>query len=285
MGEYPLLEIRDLRISFVRYERGLRRRVTRPVGGMDLTVDRGELVALVGGSGAGKTLLAHATLGLLPPNARETGRVRFSGRSIVPGERASLAGRQLGLLPQAVSFLDPLADVGDQVRRAVRLADRDDGGRRRRIGGRNLDRIVDDELRLRNLDPSIARSRPHQLSGGQVRRVLDILATQGQPDLLFADEPTPGLDDEAVRAVLARLRARADAGGAVVLITHDLAAAVRVADRVVVCRDGRTVADVAAEHFEGDGSGIADPDAHALWSALPVNGLRLDDLGNGAEAW
>lgn len=296
MSDRPLLEIRDLHIGFVRYERGLRRCILRPVSGMDLTVRRGELIALVGGSGAGKTLLAHAAMGLLPPNARPHGRVRFDGRDIAAHERAGLAGRHLGLLPQSVTFLDPLTDVGTQIRRAARLAGRgaapvggsggdgagasgapgDAAGAGDEAGSLGGDAVAD-ALRRRNLDPGLARSRPHQLSGGQARRILDAIATIGDPDVLFADEPTPGLDARSVAAVLDRLRDRADSGRAIVLITHDLAAAVSVADRVVVCRDGRTVSEAPASAFVGDGHQLPDPHSRALWRALPANGLHLDD--------
>lgn len=266
MGEHPLLEVEALRVAFVQYERGLRRRVVEVVTAMDLTVARGELVAVVGESGAGKSLLAHAVLGLLPPNAVEAGRVRFDGRTVAPGERARLAGGDgVSLLPQSVSYLDPMTDVGRQLRRAARLA------------GRSGRALAAEALALRQLPPDVARRRPHELSGGMARRVLEAIATMGDPRLLFADEPTPGLPEDVAAATLGRLRAQADAGTAVVLITHDLAGALTVADRVVVCRAGRTIDDVAVGSFAGDGEALAHPYTRALWRALPVNGLHLPD--------
>src|SRR5699024_6010269 len=176
MSEVPLLAVSELHITFVQYERGLRRRLLPVVTGMDLVVDSGEVVALVGGSGAGKTLLAHAVLGILPPNAREEGTVAVDGRPIEPLERVALAGRQLALLPQAVSFLDPMSDVGDQIGRAADLTRgfRSNGTgdprprlwrARRRRGDHRAE--VEARLRTRGLPPELASERPHELSGGQ----------------------------------------------------------------------------------------------------------------------
>ncbi|MBY8851234.1 ATP-binding cassette domain-containing protein, partial [Saccharothrix sp. MB29] len=91
---------------------------------MDLTADRGELVALVGASGAGKSLLAHAVLGMLPPNAVESGTIRFDGAVLDPPARRDRAGRDIALLPPSVTFLDPVTPGGRQVRRSAALAGR-----------------------------------------------------------------------------------------------------------------------------------------------------------------
>ncbi len=259
----PLLTVEGLRVAFVQYERGLRRRVVEVISGMDLRVEPGELVAVVGASGAGKTLLAHAVLGLLPPNAIEVGRVCFDGVEMPTASRHRLAGSEITLLPQAVSFLDPMTDVGRQLRRAARLAGHPDPAA-----------SAADAVAERELDPDVLDRRPHELSGGQARRVLDAIATMGQPRLLFADEPTPGLHADVAAAVLGRLRAMADAGTAVVLITHELPGALRIADRVVVCRAGRTIEDAPVTAFAGDGSGLRTEYSRALWRALPANGFH-----------
>jgi peptide/nickel transport system ATP-binding protein len=262
----PLLAVEQLRVAFVQYERGLRRRVVEVISGMDLSVDAGELVAVVGASGAGKTLLAHAVLGLLPPNAVEAGRVRFDGIEIPPVDRHRLAGRDVALLPQSVTYLDPMTDVGRQLRRAARLAGRPDPRT-----------AAADALLARHLEAGVAARRPHELSGGMARRVLDAIATMGTPRLLFADEPTPGLHADVAAATLRRLRAMADDGTAVVLITHELPGALTIADRVVVCRAGRTIEDAAVTAFTGDGGALRAAYSRALWRALPENGFRLAD--------
>ncbi|MGY2130052.1 ATP-binding cassette domain-containing protein [Blastococcus sp. SYSU DS0617] len=259
-----VLEVRGLEIDFVQYERGLRRRTVRALTGMDLTAVAGEVVALVGASGAGKSLLAHAALGLLPPNAVERGDVVLDGERLDAAARRRHAGRGMTLLPQAASFLDPLSPVGRQVRRSARLAGSDDPRR-----------AAADALERRGLGPEVLGRYPHELSGGMARRVLVAMATLSDPRVLLADEPTTGLPPADVRRTLGELRTMADDGCAIVLITHELRAAVEVADRVVICRDGRTVdvADPAA--FTGDGDALAHPYTRALWQALPGNGFRV----------
>ncbi|HLU59259.1 MAG TPA: ABC transporter ATP-binding protein [Pseudonocardia sp.] len=258
-----LLRIEDLTVSFVQYERGLRRRVVPGLTGMDLDVAAGEVVALVGASGAGKSLLAHAVLGLLPPNAVEGGRVLVDGTEVPPAERRRFAGRDIALLPQSVTYLDPVAPVGSQVRRAARLA-----------GLPQPRAAAGEALRRYGLGPEVLDRYPHELSGGMARRVLVAIALLGDPRVVIADEPTPGLQADSAEAVLSQLRARADAGCGVLLITHDLVGALAVCDRVVICDAGRTVDTAAPADFRGDGEHLAHPYTRALWQALPANGLR-----------
>ncbi|MGY1744162.1 ATP-binding cassette domain-containing protein [Blastococcus sp. SYSU D00695] len=259
----PLLEVRGLEVDFVQYERGLRRRVVPALAGMDLTAAPGELVALVGASGAGKSLLAHAVLGLLPPNAVERGTVLVDGVALDAAGRRRLAGRETALLPQSASALDPLSRVGAQLRRAARLAGRPDPRR-----------AAADALARRGLGEEVLRRYPHELSGGMARRVLLAVVAMGRPRLVVADEPTTGLPADGVRAALAGFRATADEGRAVVLVTHELQAVLDVADRVVICDGGRTVDTVVPAAFAGDGAGL-HPRTRALWQALPVNGFRV----------
>jgi peptide/nickel transport system ATP-binding protein len=258
----PLLAIEDLRIWFRQYDVGLRRRTVEPVRGMSVTVDAGEVVALIGASGAGKSLLAHAVLGLLPPNAGQSGTVRWNGVAVPARERARLAGKAVALLPQTLTALDPTATVISQVRRAAKLA-----GRPRSEAIAALHDV--------GLGPEVHRWYPHQLSGGMGRRVLTTIALMGNPELVIADEPTPGLAQDDVAEVLKRLRALADDGRGVLLITHDLDNALEVADRVVVCRHGKTIDEARAVDFTGDGECLRSPYTRALWQALPGNGFRL----------
>lgn len=259
-----LLRIEQLSVSFAQYDRGLRRRVVTGLASMDVEVAAGEVVALVGASGAGKSLLAHAVLGLLPPNAWETGTVYFDGSAISPPERRRLAGREIVLLPQSVTYLDPVATVGRQLRRAAGLA-----------GLPDPRTAAVDALRRYGLAPEVQRRYPHELSGGMARRVLAAMALLGRPRLILADEPTPGLQADSAQLVLSELRARADTGCGVLLITHDLVAALEVCDRVVICDNGRTVDTALPADFRGDGERLSHPYTRALWQALPSNGLRV----------
>ncbi|MCH1867270.1 ATP-binding cassette domain-containing protein [Nocardioides sp. CFH 31398] len=264
----PLLQVEDLRVAFVQYERGLRRRVVEAVRGMDLVVGAGEVVALIGASGAGKSLLGQAVLGVLPPNAVSSGSVRHHGRPLDDAARRRLAGREVVLLPQGVSALDPTASVGAQVRRSAVLA------------GRAAPRTAAaTALTGRGLDPSVARRYPHELSGGMARRVIGAMAAMGRPSVVIADEPTPGLHPAAVAEALGGLRRLADDGAGVLLITHELRGALTVADRVMVCERGRTVDEAAVADFTGDGSRLVHPYTRALWRALPGHGFTAPTIG------
>ena len=266
----PLLSVEHLAVSFTEYDRGLRRREVPTVLDMSLDVRADEIVALVGASGAGKSLFGHAVLGMLPPNATSSGEVRWRGEEVDPAARRRLAGRGIALLPQSLSHLDPTATVGAQVRRAARLtgATRSEARQRARAA-----------IETQGLDESVLRLHPHQLSGGMGRRVLTAIALIGAPSLVIADEPTPGLAPESVAAVLARLREIASGGAGVLLITHEISAALTVADRVVVVDRGRTLEESPASAFVGEGIGLAHPYSRALWRALPENGFRLPPRG------
>jgi peptide/nickel transport system ATP-binding protein len=257
-----LLEIDGLTVTFTQYEAGLRRIELPVVTGLDLTVAAGELVAVVGASGSGKSLLAHAVLGLLPSNAAVGGRIAYEGAPLDERRLARLRGRELALVPQSVAHLDPVARTGTQTRRAAVLAGRPEPDRAVRHAYQRLD-----------LPQGTDRRYPHELSGGMARRVLTATATIGRPRLVIADEPTPGLHEAVVRETLRGLRTLADEGAAVVLITHDLLGALSVADRLSVFYAGTTVETAPVSSFRGDGSALAHPYSRALWAALPANGF------------
>jgi peptide/nickel transport system ATP-binding protein len=257
-----LLEVEGFTLSFVQYARGLRRRRLEVITGLDLTADPGELVAVVGASGSGKSLLAHALLGLLPSNAREGGRLVYDGQPLTRERRAALRGRELALIPQTIAALDPLTPIVRQAERAAALAGVADPPARARAA------LADRQL------PEASWSRyPHQLSGGMARRALAAVATMPDARLVVADEPTPGLHPSIVEETLQGLRALADGGAAVVLITHELAGALQVADRIAVFYAGTTVEQAPVAAFAGEGRGLAHPYSRALWQALPRNGL------------
>lgn len=267
-----LLSVRDLQVRFHQYDRGLRRRSITVVDGMSLDVHSGEMLALVGASGAGKSLLAHSVLGLLPGNAEQDGVVRWEGRVVGARERADLAGGHIALLPQSLTALDPTATVGAQLRRAARVV--------RRPAQDGIEALLRTGLTER-----VAGLHPHQLSGGMARRVLHAMTLLGEPQLVIADEPTPGLAPQDVTDVLRRLRSLADEGRGVLLITHDIAAALQVADRLVIVRDGRTVDEADIADFTGGGERLRHPYTRALWRALPRNGFHVDDGSSADVSW
>ncbi len=260
----PVLEVSHLSVSFSQYERGLRRRTVTPVIDMSLSVLAGEVVVLVGESGAGKSLIGLAAMGLLPPNAREAGTISYRGVVTSPEERRALAGSQMALLPQSTSFLDPRARVGSQLRRGAELA-----------GLRKPRAVAQEVVERFALPRSTLRLYPHQLSGGMARRVLFSLATLARPRLVFADEPTPGLDPDSAAEIIAAIRDLADEGSAVILVSHDMETALKIADRIVVCRAGRTVEEATPVQFNGDGGRLRHGYSRALWRALPAQGFHL----------
>lgn len=259
-----MLSVRNLSIEFSRYGSGRQRRTLHPVRDLSLTVEAGEIVAVVGSSGSGKSLLAHAILGLLPKNARVSGEILFQDEPVTARTVTRLRGRRIALIPQSVAYLNPLCKVGGQVYRASRLS-----GRCRHDAARNTDQAFD---RYR-LASGVKAMYPFQVSGGMARRVLTATATAGDADLLIADEPTTGLDAEVARQSLSHLRELANAGKGIVLITHDIDAAVRIADRVAVIYAGTTVELAPATAFLGAGQ-LRHPYTRTLWSALPQQDFR-----------
>ncbi|MCX8062731.1 MAG: ABC transporter ATP-binding protein [Anaerolineales bacterium] len=256
-----MLEVRSLSIHFHRYARGLRRTVLTPVVDLDLKVSAGEVVAVVGSSGSGKSLLAHAVLGILPSNAHIEGEIWYKGQLLTPERQAAMRGRRIALIPQSVSFLDPLMRVGAQVLRAAQLS-----GKNRHSAA--AQRAI---FQRYQLPLEVERWYPFQLSGGMARRTLVSMAVVGEAELILADEPTPGLHPEVVQETLNHLRQLADEQRGVVLITHDIQAALQVADQIAVFYAGTTVEIAPVTAFSGKGEGLLHPYTQALWRSLPQN--------------
>ena len=233
----------------------------------------GEIVAVVGASGSGKTLLADAVLGLFESNALVRGRIWFDGRPMDAAALAAERGRGIALVPQSVASLDPLMRVGRQVEGMPRgrgAARRADAARRRARRAELFARY--------GLAEEVARLYPHELSGGMARRVLLCCALMDAPKLIIADEPTPGLDLSLAQAALADFRAFADAGGGVMLITHDIELALTVADRVAVFRDGTVVEETSVAAFASPDT-LGHPFTRQLWHALPEHGFVVPTEG------
>jgi peptide/nickel transport system ATP-binding protein len=258
-----MLDVSHLSITFSRYRQGLLRDTYTPVTDISLTVAAGEIVAVVGASGSGKSLLAHALLGLLPKNAQRGGSLKFQGKQLDEARMHHLRGREIALIPQSVAYLDPLMRVGSQVYRAACLSGLD------KVGSR---RSTEMAFRRYDLAPLVKTLLPFQLSGGMARRVLTAAATAGRAELIIADEPTTGLDPVVAEKTLGHLGQLAGDGKGVLLITHDLAAAVNIAQRVVVVYGGKTMEITAAANFLQPEK-LLHPYTRALWQALPQNGF------------
>ncbi|THV16851.1 ATP-binding cassette domain-containing protein [Rhizobium rhizophilum] len=265
-----MLDVENLSISFLRYDGLVHRREVQALAGIDLSVARGEVMALVGASGAGKSLLAHALFGILPVNAVVRGSMRLDGTALDDAHCGSVNGRRMALVPQSLSHLDPLARCGRQLQWAAKR------------GGipRTKERLAE-ALDSFGLGPEVLTLYPHQVSGGMARRLMLAMATIANPDLIVADEPTSGLDPDAAGGVLGHLRRLVDAGKAVLLITHDLVSAVSHSDRVAILENGRMVSIEPADAFSGDGAKLTDPYARALWLAMPGNRFTVTPDGRG----
>ncbi|WAZ24286.1 ABC transporter ATP-binding protein [Streptomyces cinnabarinus] len=218
MGSEPLLSVRDLRIAFAGVE---------VVRGLSFDVLPGEVLAIVGESGAGKSLTARALLGMLPRAAAMTGTVR--------PDLSAARGRRIALVPQdALSALSPVHPVGDQLAAAVRSVARVSRSAARARAVAALEGVgIPDAARR-------ARSYPHEFSGGMRQRAVIAMATINSPDVLVADEPTTALDEERRDQVLRVLAERRESvGAALVLVTHELDVVREHADRALVLYAGR----------------------------------------------
>lgn len=254
----PLLSVRHLSVSFIRYEGLWKRGNLWAVRDLSLEVRAGEMVAVVGSSGSGKSLLAHAVMGLLPYNAFREGDIFYEGEPLTEKRLKSLRGREIVLVPQSVSYLDPLMRVGEQVRKGERTeASRE---KCRQVLGRY------------GLEEETENLYPFELSGGMTRRILISTAVQENPKLVIADEPTPGLHMEAAKRVMSHFREIADGGAGVLMITHDLELALQVADRIVVFYAGTNLEEARAEDF-ADERKLRHPYTRALYRAMPQNGF------------
>ena len=123
MKKEPILSVKDLSVSFQMYDNGLEKYDLKVISNLTLDVRPGEIVAIAGSSGSGKSLLAHAVMGLLPENASISGEISYKGKVLSQKEKEALRGKEMALVPQSVSYLDPLMKVGTQVR--GRKADKD----------------------------------------------------------------------------------------------------------------------------------------------------------------
>ncbi|MFI6581771.1 dipeptide ABC transporter ATP-binding protein [Embleya sp. NPDC050493] len=262
----PLLVVDGLDVAFPGREP-----VVRDVS---FTLARGECLAVVGESGSGKSVTARTLVGLTGGGARVSARrLAFAGTDLSTLSESrwrALRGRRIGLVLQdALVSLDPLRTVGAEVAEALRTHA---VVPRARVGDRVLELLDDVGIP----DPARrARQYPHQLSGGLRQRALIASALAGGPELLLADEPTTALDVTVQAQVLTLLGRLKERGTAVLLISHDLAAVARLADRIAVMHAGRIVEQGPAERV------LTEPEhtyTRALLAAVPsadAKGTRL----------
>ncbi|WP_420962557.1 ABC transporter ATP-binding protein [Brucella sp. IR073] len=269
-----LLEIKNLTVSFQTSTGQF-----KAVDGIDLNVDKGEVLAIVGESGSGKSVGMLAMMGLLPKTATVTADVMsFDGkdlRSLSDSQRRAIIGRDMSMIFQEpIASLNPCFTIGFQIEEVLRFHMGLGRAQRRKHAIELLEAvgIRDAESRL--------GAFPHQMSGGQCQRVMIAMAIACNPKLLIADEPTTALDVTIQKQILDLLmKLQADHGMGLIMITHDMGVVAETADRVIVQYKGRKMeeADVLSL-FEAPKS----PYTKALLSALPENatGDRLPTVSD-----
>jgi oligopeptide/dipeptide ABC transporter ATP-binding protein len=227
-----LLEVTGLNVWFDLPDGGR----LHAVQGIDLSVDQGERLGLVGESGCGKTTVMMALMGLLPPNATVSGQVLFDGEDLLrDGERSIRAHRwtDLAIVFQgAMNAFNPVQSVGRQIREPMELHGVASGAAARRRTGELLEMV--------GIPATVAGRYPHELSGGMRQRAALAMALACDPKVLFADEPTTALDVMVQSQILQRLVELAEELGlALVMVTHDLPVVAQVCDRATVMYAGR----------------------------------------------
>lgn len=234
-----VLSVKNLSVSFrVAYKRFHETKV-EILKSMTFDLEKGEVLAVVGASGSGKSVLAHTLMGILPENGSMTGEIHYQGK---PMDFATVVNH-FALVPQTVSYLDPLMKMERQVP------------------------LGDDALSQKNRG-----LYPFQCSGGMIRNALTAVADEKEDGVIIADEPTSGLDTQTAISKLNALKTLTKQGKSLILITHDIDLAVDVADRIAVFNRGQILEIVTAEDFAADR--VYHPYTKALYAALPQNGFH-----------
>ena len=256
-----ILEVRKLNIGFNMYDRAMNRKHYPAVFDLDIDVKKGEIHAVAGSSGSGKSLMAHAILGILPPNATVRAEMKFKGEDLDNKMLAKLRGDEMAFVPQSVAYLDPLMRVGDQLK----------------IRGSGDEEIMS-VIEMLGFEKKDLKKFPFQLSGGMARRILIANAMLSKASLIVADEPTPGLSLDLAAEVLNHFRTMANQGRGVLLITHDIDLVCKVADRMSVFYGGRILETLDTADFINGPEFIKHPLTKAFWRALPQNGFNDTEM-------
>jgi peptide/nickel transport system ATP-binding protein len=259
----PLLEIRDLHVTYAADGGGL-----PAVRGVDLTVQRGQIVGVAGESGCGKSTLASTILRLQPEDATVSGEVLFEGHDVLTMRWGDLravrwAGASI-VFQGALHSLNPVHRIGAQIAEAIHVHS---PGMAESVVTERIRGLLEQV----GLDPARARSYPHQLSGGQKQRVMIAMALSCDPDLVVADEPTTALDVMVQAQVLDVLSGMVrEYGVGMLMISHDLSVLAELCDRITVMYAGRVVE-------EGPASQIFTAPLHPYAASLSAAFPRVGD--------
>jgi len=254
-----LLKINNLSIGFTQYFKGLEQRKLKVISDLTLDLYEDEILAVLGSSGSGKSLLAHGILGILPPNAKVKGSIYYKDEKLDSKLQEKLRGDIISLIPQSVNYLNPLMKVKYQA-----------------IGYVEDEYLKNEKLKKQeeifkkyNLDKSVGDMYPHQLSGGMARKVLISTALLNNPRIIIADEPTPGLDKKSVKETINDLIDLKNNGASILLITHDIDTAIKTSDRIAILYLGYIIEITETKNFMFNDENLLHPYTKALFNALP----------------
>ncbi len=266
----PVLSVRDLRVEFA-----TRRGVLTALDGVSFEINRGEVLGVVGESGAGKSVTGSAVIGLIdPPGRIAGGEIRLNGERIdnlSPEAMRKVRGKRIGMIFQdPLTSLNPLYRVGRQIEETIRTHT-DLSAKAARQRAIDLLAEVGIPAPERRID-----GFPHEFSGGMRQRVVIALALAAEPELIIADEPTTALDVSVQAQIITLLkRLGRDHGTAVMLITHDMGVIAEAADRVAVMYAGRVAEIGPVAAVVGD---PLHPYAKGLMGAIPSLSHEADRL-------
>jgi peptide/nickel transport system ATP-binding protein len=263
MSEPALLIVEELSVSYG----------AKPaVESVSLEIRSGQCLGIIGESGAGKTQSFLAMMGLLPANARVTGRARLEGQDLLGPEAASLRGQRIAMIFQdPMTSLTPHMRIGDQIAEPL-VAHQ---GKSWRDALERAATLLD-QVHMNDV-PRRLRQYPHELSGGMRQRAMIAMALACDPKLLIADEPTTALDVSVQAQILALLRQLVDERSmALAVVTHDMGVIAALADDVAVMRDGNIVERGPVARI------LASPE-HVYTRALLAATPRIETPGAGSE--
>ena len=262
----PLLEVKDLSVEYQTDEL-----LVKAVNHVSLSVGRKETIGLVGETGAGKTTLALALMGLLPKGIGKvtSGEVLFEGNDLLKLRNADMMayrGKVLSMIFQdPMTSLNPVIPVGKQVAEVLELHND------KHLTREQIEARVDEMFRLVGIPPERKNEFPHQFSGGMKQRVVIAISLACEPELLIADEPTTALDVTIQAQVLAMMtELKEKLGTSMIMITHDLGIVAETCDKVAVMYAGEIVESGTVEYIFGGGR--HHPYTEGLFGSIP----RLD---------
>jgi oligopeptide/dipeptide ABC transporter ATP-binding protein len=261
-----LLEMKNLRVTYPTLQGG-----AAAVDGVSLALEQGDYLGLVGESGCGKSTIAKAILGILPPGARSDGSIRLAGRELIglgSAELRRIRWRDVALIPQnAMNGFDPVYTIEQQLDEAITAhAELPTQARRERIA---------ELFTMVGLSVERLKDYAHQFSGGMRQRAMIAMALALDPKLIIADEPTTGLDVIIQDQILERVaEIHTSSGNAMLLITHDMAVVSENCDRIAVMYAGRIVEIGRADVFLS----AVHPYTMGLCNAFPDAGRRDGEL-------